>query len=216
MSSLSREHSSSAIRHREGQRDRTTRARRRLDLLAAAGLATVAAATGAVALAARGGGRAAHVTPAQPKPVLAASAVGVTPGVIAAAHAGAAVSKARVASEALAHNAARLRSVGTGGQTAVLLKALPPRRVPVAHNTAPPTGVVAAPPPAAPTPTYTAPVQTTPTDTPPVQTAPTYTAPAAPTPTPTPTAPPSSGGGSTGGGSGSSGSGGSGSVSGGG
>jgi hypothetical protein len=67
------------------------RARRRLDLLAAAGLATVAAATGAVALTARGGGRPASVAPA-PKPVLAASAVGVTPGVIASAHAGAAVS----------------------------------------------------------------------------------------------------------------------------
>src|ERR1700712_525079 len=104
MSSFSTEHSTSAIRHLEGQPERVVRARRRRDLLAAAALALVAAGTGVVALEARGGGGHAHVGPA-PKPVLAVSSIGVAPDASGTAHAAAAVSAARVAREALAHNA---------------------------------------------------------------------------------------------------------------
>jgi hypothetical protein len=215
MSSLSTEHSSSAIRGREGQQERTIRARRRLDLLAAGGLALVAVAIGAVAIAARSGDRVAHVAPgshvtATVKPVFAASSAGVAPGANAAARAAAAVSQARAARAALAHNAPRLLAAGTAGGNAVVLKALP---VPVVHDTAPPTVAAAPQTPVASTPTYTAPVQPAPTYTAPVQPAPTYTAPTpaptytapAPTPTPAPTpAPtpsPSTGGGSSGSGS---------------
>jgi uncharacterized membrane protein YgcG len=195
------------------------RVRRRRDLLAAAGLALIAAGTGAVALDARDGGGSARVTPA-PKPVLAASSIGVAPGVTGAAHAAAAVSEARAASEALARNAVRMQSVGTAGRTAVLLRALPPVLVPVTHETVPQSG--AAPTSTAPAPPSTAPVQPAPTFTTPAAPtpAPPSTTPVTPAPTPTPSPTSSSGGASSGGassggGSSSSGSG-SGSVSGGG
>jgi hypothetical protein len=211
MSSFTTEHSSSAIRLQEGQSNRVVRARRRRDLLAAAGLAIVAAGTGAVAIQARAGGGSTHVTHA-PKPVLAASSVGVAPGASGTAHAAVALSEARVARAALARNAVAMQSVGAGAGTAVLLKALPPVRVPVKRAAVPPASTPAA------TATTPAPAQTysTPTAPAPTSTAPTYTPPAAPAPTytaPTPTPAPSTGGGSSGGGSSSSGSG---SVSGGG
>jgi hypothetical protein len=222
MSSFSTEHSSSAIRLHEGQSNRVVRARRRRDLLAAAGLAIVAAGTGVVAIEARAGGGSAHGTLA-PKPVLAVSSVGVVPGSSGTAHApgssataqaAVALSEARAAHVALARNAVAMQSVGAAGRTALLLKALPPVRVPVKHAAVPPTST------ATPTPTAPVPAQTysTPAAPAPTYTAPTYTPPAAPAPTytaptPTPTPAPSTGAGSTGGGSSSSGSG---SVSGGG
>src|SRR6201996_1028122 len=128
MSSLSTDNSSSTVQ-RPVRRSAagTARARRRLDLLVAAGLALVAGGVGAVAVASRAGGTGsgapsparlqAAVSKDTPKPILALPAAGSSPRSSARATGAQAVADAQAASDALPRRATSLLGAGASAGT---------------------------------------------------------------------------------------------------